>query len=184
MTFPLSSPFRTALIATGIAAAFGAGAADNLAGADKSFVMEAASGGLTEVELGKLAEQKASNAQVKQFGSRMVQDHSKANDELKQVASNKGVQLPAEPDSKHQRDIKRLQGLSGTEFDRAYITHMVADHKKDVSDFQKEAKSGKDADVKAFAAKTLPTLQEHLKMAQDTESAVKAGATKTSSAKP
>ena len=134
--------------------------------ADMSFMKKAAIGGMAEVELGQLAQQKGTGAQVKEFGARMVQDHSKANDELKQLASAKGVTLPTALDSKNQKVMERLQKMSGAAFDRAYMSDMVADHKEDIADFQKESQGGKDADVKAFAAKTLPTLQDHLKMAQ------------------
>jgi len=102
-----------------------------------------------------------------------VQDHTRANEELKQLASTKGLQLPTSLDSKHQKDMDRLQKMSGAQFDKAYMSHMVDDHKKDVSDFQKEANSGRDNDLKAFAAKTLPVLQEHLQLAQSTNDAVK-----------
>jgi putative membrane protein len=140
--------------------------AGSMAAADRRFVQKAAMAGMAEVELGQLAQQKASDDQVKQFGAHMVQDHGKANDELKQVASAKGLQLPTGLDGKHAKGMKKLQQLSGADFDREYATMMVADHKEVVSEFQKQAKSSKDADVKAFAEKTLPTLQEHLKMAQ------------------
>ena len=133
---------------------------------DSNFVHQAAIGGMTEVKLGNIAQQQASNAQVKQFGARMVKDHSKANDELKQLASRKGIDVPPELDSKHQKDVDQLQKKQGAEFDRAYMDHMVKDHKKDVSDFKKEANSGKDPDIKAFAAKTLPTLESHLAQAK------------------
>ena len=139
---------------------------------DQGFVMKAAQGGLAEVELGNLAKQKASSDDVKQFGQRMADDHSKANDELKQVAASKGITLPTDPGPKHKAEMDRLSQLSGAEFDRAYMRHMVKDHKKDVSEFRKESEKGKDPDVKAFASKTLPTLEEHLKMAQDTASKV------------
>jgi putative membrane protein len=147
--------------------------ASSLAAADKGFVQKAAIGGMAEVEMGKLAQQKASNDQVKQFGARMAEDHSKANDELKQVASAKGMTLPSDLDAKHKNTMAKLQKLSGAQFDRAYMDEMVADHKTDVSEFKKESSSGKDSDVKAFAAKTLPTLEDHLKMAQSTAAAVK-----------
>ena len=140
---------------------------------ESGFVRKAAMGGMAEVELGNLAQQKASNDQVKQFGAKMVQDHGKANDELKQLASSKGIDLPSALDSKHKKDMDKLNKLSGAQFDKAYMSHMVDDHKKDVSEFKKQAKSGKDADVKAFAAKTLPTLEEHLQLAQTTNDAVK-----------
>jgi len=103
----------------------------------------------------------------------MVQDHSKANDELKQVAGAKGVGLPAGPDAKAQAEMKKMQGLSGPAFDKHYMDHMVADHKQDIAAFEKEAKSGKDPEVKAFAEKSLPTLKEHLQLAQQAQAAVK-----------
>ncbi len=148
--------------------------AAKVSSADKAFVQKAAIGGMAEVQMGRLAQQKAGSDQVKQFGSRMVDDHSKANDELKQVATTKGLTLPTDLDSKHKSKMQKLEKLSGAQFDRAYMDDMVADHKEDVSDFQKQAKSGADADIKGFASKTLPTLQEHLSMAQSTDKAVKA----------
>ena len=147
--------------------------ATKAANPDSSFVKKAAMGGMAEVELGNLAQQKAASDQVKQFGARMVQDHGKANDELKQIAGSKGIDLPTALDDKHRKDKEKLGKLSGAQFDKAYMSHMVDDHKKDVADFKKEASSGKDADIKAFAAKTLPTLEEHLKLAQSTNDAVK-----------
>ena len=162
---------------TGTMSAGSTGSASaKLAGADKTFVEKAAIGGMAEVELGNLAQQKAASDQVKQFGARMVTDHSKANDELKQIASTKGVQLPSALDDKHKKDKDRLQKMSGADFDKAYMSHMVDDHKQDVAEFKKEANGGKDGDVKGFAAKTLPTLEEHLKLAQTTNDAVKKGA--------
>jgi len=174
-TMAANSPATTT---TGSANSNAAGGKSSLPSGDRKFVEEAAIGGMSEVELGNLAQQKASNDQVKQFGARMVQDHSKANDELKQVASAKGIQLPASLDKKHQKDLDRFQKMTGADFDKAYMSHMVDDHKKDVSDFKKEASSGKDADIKGFASKTLPTLQEHLQLAQTTNDAVKKGGAK------
>jgi putative membrane protein len=144
-----------------------------LSPADKTFVEKAAIGGLAEVAMGKLAQQKAGSDQVKQFATRMVDDHAKANDELKQVASTKGIALPSDLDAKHKGKMAKLEKLSGAQFDRAYMDDMVADHKEDVSEFQKQAKSGSDADIKGFASKTLPTLQEHLTLAESTDKAVK-----------
>ncbi|MCA1609562.1 MAG: DUF4142 domain-containing protein [Acidobacteria bacterium] len=135
--------------------------------ADSKFVMDAAKGGMAEVEMGRMAADKASNADVKQFGQKMVDDHSKAIDELKQVATAKGMTLPSAVDPAHKAAMDKMAKLSGAAFDKAYVADMVKDHKKDVADFKKEASSGKDPDVKAFASKTLPTLQEHLKMIQD-----------------
>jgi putative membrane protein len=135
--------------------------------ADHTFVTEAAMGGMAEVELGKLASEKASNAKVKAFGQRMVADHGKADDELKTVAASRQITLPASIDAKHKATHDRLAGLSGAAFDRAYVTDMVADHKKDVAAFTEESTSGKDSDIKAWAAKTLPTLREHLRMVEE-----------------
>ena len=140
--------------------------------ADEAWVMKIAKGGIAEVELGKLAAEKASSDAVKQFGQRMVDDHSKANDELKALAQNKKITLPTEigPEEKALRD--RLVKLSGPAFDQAYMKAMLNDHLKDVGEFRTESRSGKDPDVKAWAARTLPTLEEHLKMARDANGTV------------
>ncbi len=138
--------------------------------ADGKFVMAAAKGGMAEVEMGRLAAQKGSNPEVKQFGQKMVDDHSKANDDLKQVASSKGMTLPTEVDAADKAKMDRMSKLSGAAFDKAYVADMLKDHKKDVADFKNEASGGRDSDVKSFASKTLPTLQEHLKMVQDLSS--------------
>ena len=170
------------LVAAGAAAAQGtstsssnmkAGTSASVPAADKAFVEKAAVGGMAEVRMGKMAQQKGSSDQVKQFGARMVDDHSKANDELKQIASAKGIALPTDLDAKHKSKMDKMEKLSGAQFDRAYMDDMVADHKEDVAEFKKQASSGKDSDLKAFAAKTLPTLEDHLKMAQSTDAAVK-----------
>jgi putative membrane protein len=147
-----------------------------LDGADHKFVTAAAEGGMAEVELGRLATEKASNSDVKQFGQRMVDDHTKANDELKSLASQKGLTLPSGISAKDQAEKDRLSKLGGADFDRAYIKYMMTDHKKDVAEFQKEANGAKDSDIKNFAAKTLPTLQDHLRTAEDIEKKVSGGA--------
>jgi len=134
---------------------------------DKKFAMDAAVGGMAEVELGKLATQKATNPDVKQFGQRMVDDHGKANDELKTVASKESIDLPTSLDSKHQATVDRLSKLSGADFDKAYVREMVKDHDMDVKEFQKEAQNGQNTSVRDFASKTLPTLEEHQKMIHD-----------------
>jgi len=141
--------------------------------ADDTFATKAAEGGMAEVELGKLAQQHASNDAVKQFGTRMVDDHTKANDELKMIAAKKSITLPTALNSKDQATMDRLSKLNGAAFDKAYMADMVRDHKEDISEFQREADHGSDPDFKAFASKTLPTLQDHLKMAQETDSKVK-----------
>jgi putative membrane protein len=134
---------------------------------DKKFVKEAAMGGLAEVELGKLAAQKGSSDAVKQFGQKMVDDHSKANDQLKEIATKQQIEVPTALDAKHQKRVDKLSGLSGEKFDTEYSKNMLKDHRKDVNDFQMAAQYGTDPNIKQFAASTLPVLQEHLKMAED-----------------
>ena len=151
-----------------------------LSSSDRKFIEKAAAGGMAEVELGKLAQEKASSDQVKQFARRMVDDHSKANDQLKSLASSKGVNVPTEIDRSERRELDNLAKKSGTDFDREYMKHMVSDHKTDVKEFTSESKSAKDGDIKSFAASTLPTLEQHLDLAKSTEDAVKS-ASKTSS---
>src|SRR4030095_3984791 len=133
---------------------------------DRDFVMEAAMGGMMEVELGRWAAQKVTSDAVKQFGRRMVDDHSKANTELMSLASSKGITLPTALDEKHQANVTKLLRLSGADFDREYAKMMANDHKKDVAAFEKQSTKGADPDIKAFASKSLPTLQEHLQMAK------------------
>ena len=128
----------------------------------EDFMHEAAIGGMTEVELGKLASTKGANAEVKKFGQMMVTDHSKANAELKALAAKKNVTLPTEPDSSHKSILDDMTGKSGADFDADYVDAMVDDHEDDVAAFEKQAQNATDPDVKAFAAKTLPTLKKHL----------------------
>jgi len=143
------------------------GTAKHMTASERMFIRKAAEGGKAEVELGKLAQEKAASPEVKQFGERMVNDHSKANDQLKEVAQKEGVTLPTKLDAKDAATKARLEKLSGEAFDRAYIKDMVADHTKDVREFKNEAKNGKDPDVKNFAAQTAPTLEDHLKEAKN-----------------
>ena len=133
----------------------------------KGFMTTAAESGMAEVQLGQLAQQKAQNADVKQFAQRMVTDHTKANNELKQLAQKENVTLPTDLNAKHKELMSRLQGLSGAEFDREYMKAQVDDHEKAVSLFQSQADKGDNAQAKAFASKTLPTLKQHLEMARD-----------------
>ena len=158
--------------------------APNLSGGDRKFLDKAAAHGAAEVEMGRLAQQKGASQQVKDFGARMVQDHGKANDELKTLASAKGMAPAAKPDKEHEKKLASLQDKSGTDFDKAYMKEMVADHKKDVAEFRKQAKSAKDPEVKAFAEKTLPTLEGHLKLAQETDKAVRGGGKVASNTAP
>lgn len=143
--------------------------AANLSPQDQKFVKEAAQGGMAEVMLGQMASKKATVDSVKQFGQMMVKDHTKANNQLKQLTTEKGVRLPTDVAPEHKALAARLEKLSGSEFDRAYMKEMVEDHEKDVKAFEKQVDSGRDADVKAWASKTLPTLQMHLKTAKDVE---------------
>lgn len=165
------------------------GHAGKISRSDEKFVTDAAKGGMMEVHMGKLGVQKAQNDQVKQYAQRLIDDHTKANAELKQLASQKGIALPEESkvagvdaketerskvrdllggnsDHKAHADMKRLEGLSGTDFDREFVRMAVNDHEKDVKEFEKAAQKADDADIKAFAQKTAPTLREHLQQAK------------------
>jgi putative membrane protein len=138
---------------------------------------------MAEVKLGQLAQEKGSNQSAKDFGKKMVDEHSKANDELKETASKENITLPTDVSKSEQATYDRLSKLSGASFDRAYARTMVSDHQKDVAEFQKEATSGKNDALKNFAAKTAPTLQEHLKMARDMEQSVSQTSSKTTKTK-
>lgn len=140
---------------------------------DRKFVEEAASDGMAEVRLGQLAQERAASTEVKQYGEQMVNDHGKANDELKALAAARGITLPDKPGSGQRRMHDGLAKLRSAEFDRMYMAHMTGDHRKAVSLFEKQAKSGDDAELKAFAQKTLPTLQDHLKKAQAVHDTIK-----------
>jgi putative membrane protein len=148
---------------------------------DIEFILDAAKGGMAEVELGKLAADRAQNDEVKKFAQRMVDDHSKANDQLKQIAESKGIKIPTETEAKQKALMQRLEKLQGPAFDRAYMNAMVNDHVKDVSEFKKEANSGRDSQVKSFASSTLPTLEEHLQQAKQARTST-TGSKKTSGA--
>jgi len=134
---------------------------------DAHFAKEAAQGDMAEVKLGQLAQEKGSNDTVKSFGKRMVDDHSKAGDKLKEVAARQSITLPTDISAKDQATYDGLAKLNGAAFDRAYARDMVKDHQTDVAAFQKEANAGKDDSLKSFAAETLPTLQDHLKQAKE-----------------
>ncbi|HEX8071690.1 MAG TPA: DUF4142 domain-containing protein [Pyrinomonadaceae bacterium] len=131
------------------------------------FAQEAAHGGLAEVKLGTLAAERAANPAVRQFGQQMIVDHSKANAELQQLAARKGLQLPNAPKAEQQAEYDKLAKLSGADFDREYVNFMTDDHQEDVEAFQAQAQAGGDADIKAFAAKTLPVIQHHLQMIKE-----------------
>jgi putative membrane protein len=137
------------------------GEGSSLSANDKTFMKKAAKGGMMEVAMGKLAEQNAQSDDVKSFGKRMVTDHSKANDELKSIASKKGVQLPSK------------EHTSKWTSDKAYIDTMVKDHEKDLAEFKEEANSGSDPDVKKFADDTAKVIQEHLDLVKEIQGKLK-----------
>jgi len=140
--------------------------------ADQEFAKAAAGSGMAEVELAKLAQQKSTNAEVKALADRLVTDHMKANDELKSLAAAKGIMLPAMMDAKHKATHDSLAKLSGAAFDHAFMPEIVTAHKASVDRFRTESQTGKDPELKAFAAKTLPTIEAHLAQAEKIHSAV------------
>ena len=144
-----------------------------LSARDYKFVSEAARGGMMEVKLGEVAKQRGTTQEIRDFGQRMITDHSKANEELKQLASTKGAVIPTEMTHHENTEMDRLEKLSGKDFDKEYAEHMVKDHKKDVKEFEDAARDATDPDLKNFAQKTLSTLQEHLRMAQQIQASVK-----------
>jgi putative membrane protein len=133
---------------------------------DSTFYKNAAEGGMSEVELGQLAQEKATNPAVKDFGAMMVKDHSAANMKLKTLAASKQVVLPESPSVMQKASKTKLDMMSGDSFDKSYVKGMIEDHKSDIKEFQKEASEGKDPQARAFAAATLPTLQMHLRKIQ------------------
>jgi putative membrane protein len=134
--------------------------------ADTKWVHEVAADNLLEVNLGKMAERKATNPAVKQFGERMVTDHGKANQELLSMASSHGLPFKPGLGRRHEQKVDRLEKVQGKEFDRAYIRSMIENHTDDISYFENEGRHAKSAPVRDYAAKYLPTLQQHLSMAK------------------
>ncbi|HEX2541332.1 MAG TPA: DUF4142 domain-containing protein [Caldimonas sp.] len=143
------------------------GTPDASQAADRAFMEKAAMSDMAEIQLSQIAQQKASRDDVKQLAGRMIQDHTKTSDELKSIASKQNVTLPTALDRKHQQAAQKLQGMTaGAQFDREYLRLLLDDHRQAVSLFRTEAKSGKNPEAKAFAAKNLPALEEHLQMVQ------------------
>ena len=140
---------------------------------DTEFAVAAADGGMIEVKLAELAATNASSKTVKDFAQNMIKDHSKANEELKALAQQKNISLPATLSDDKQKDYDDLAKKKGKDFDKAYASFMVDDHKEDVDEFEKAAKECKDPDVKAWAAGKVPTLQHHLEMAKAMKDATK-----------
>lgn len=139
------------------------------ASSDSKFIEEAAKGGKAEVKIGELAQSKGQSDSVKQFGQRLVKDHTAANQQLEKICDRKGVSKSTDL-GKHQKQIDHLTSLSGEEFDKAFIEHAVSDHKEDVEKFEKQANEGEDPVIRSFARETLPTLREHLRIAQTLQS--------------
>jgi putative membrane protein len=140
---------------------------------DTEFAVAAADGGLLEVKLGELAIANAASPEIKKFGQSMVDDHGKANLELKGLAEQKQITIPTTLSDRKQEKYDELSQKKGAEFDEAYAEFMVKDHKDDIDAFKKEAEKGNDADLKAWAAGKVPVLEHHLMMAEAAEKAVK-----------
>ncbi len=138
----------------------------NIAPSDGKFMNDAAQGGIFEVEMGQIAAKKAQNPEVVSFAHRMVTDHSKVNAELKQLASTKGITLPTEVSPQQKAQMDKLSALNGPAFDRAYMRAMVTDHEKDLREFEREARTGRDPEIRKFAADTVPILKSHLQEAR------------------
>jgi putative membrane protein len=152
--------------------------------ADREFVKKAASGGVAEVELGRIATQRAARPTVRSFAERMVTDHSRGNAELATLARAKGIDVPTTPDATQQAMRDRLSGLSGADFDRAYMSEMVRDHTEDVALFERASETAADPDIKAWAAQSLPMLRDHLALARQVNSEVVLGQVPVPSAIP
>jgi len=140
---------------------------------DSKFAVQAASGGLAEVQLGQLAQEKGTTAAVKDFGRMMVEDHSKANEELKTLAASKNISLPSAPGEEKQKTFADLSAKTGKDFDKAYISEMVRDHEKDVKLFEDAQQTVKDPELRQFVEKTLPVLRKHLEHIQGMEKTAK-----------
>lgn len=150
---------------------------DQVNGDTRQFITFAAQGGMAEVQLGQLAQQKAENPQVKQFGQRMVTDHTQLNNQLMQVAQQIGVQPPTQLNEDHRDTLQKLEKRSGAAFDRAYIDNMVDDHQRDLRRFKNQAQDGDNPQVKNLAQQAVPILQQHLQMAQQIQASLKNGGT-------
>jgi putative membrane protein len=151
-------------LATTNAAAAGSG--------EQQFVTQAAIGGMAEVEMGKLAVDKASSPDVKKFAAQMISDHTKADEELEKLATGKSLKVPTALDTEHKRKLERLSKKTGADFDKSYIQDQVSGHKKMQQLLAAEATNGKDADLKMFAERTLPTVKQHYQMAKQIEAKV------------
>lgn len=173
-----SSPVFIALLALGIAmSAFGQApkgkpqppshtASASLSLEDRDFANKAAASGIAQAEMGKLAQQISKSAEVKKVAERIVADHGKTNEELKAFAAARGIPLPTSPSRVGMIEMEKMVKLTGAQFDQEYLGHVVEHHKKDIQEFEKQSKSGKDADLTKWAGEKLPALQEHLRLAE------------------
>lgn len=141
--------------------------------AEKAFMKKAADGGMTEVEMGKLAAEKGGSDEVKSFGQQMVDDHTKINDNLKEVAGKMNVTLPEKVSAKHQAMIEKMGGKSGADFDAAYVPEMVKDHKKDIAEFEEAKETARNADLKKFIDDSVETMKGHLEKIEKFDQAKK-----------
>lgn len=135
--------------------------------ADANFLVNAASGHMKEVQLGQLAQTNSTNQRIKEFGAMIVKDHETGNEKLKALAASKNVTLPDSISNQQQKEKEKLQKKKGAKFDRAYIVMMMADHRKDILEFEKKANNAADSSIKAFATDNLPILNKHLDSAKN-----------------
>jgi putative membrane protein len=135
---------------------------------ENEFVKEAAHGSMMEIELGKLASEKATSEKVKEFGQLMVKDHTKASEELKQIAKNNNIEIPESMSEDHRESINEFNQLSNDEFDREFMSKMIEAHEKDIEKFEEAAQENENEQIRQWAEKTLPTLKEHQRIAQNT----------------
>jgi putative membrane protein len=156
-------------------------AASQLSSTDMHFIKAASQGGIAEVKMGYMGVQSGTSQEVKNLGQKLIQDHTAANKELEQLAARKGVALTGDIDSKHQKELDTLSKLNGAEFDKAYLHHAVMDHQKDIKQYQAAADKATDQDIRAFAQRTIPILQQHLDMAKNAQNMTTTGATTSGS---
>lgn len=145
------------------------------AAGDDAFVKKAIQGGLAEVKMGELAQQRAQSPEVKDFAQHLVSEHQQANTELQQLAQSKNIKVETEIAGKHKQTMSRLEKVKPEEFDKKFMDTVVNEHKDDIKEFKKQADKGKDAEIKSWAQKTLPALEKHLQMAQQIQQQVTQG---------
>lgn len=170
-TFTYIYGISAALLLSGSAAQADSARTGQLPSPDSKFVQDAVAGGRTEVQLGQMASQKGGSPMVQEFGTRMAQDHSTANQQLGRILTEQGITEPV-PTEKTAKMTDQLQNMNGPDFDRAYMRDMVKDHKNDIAEFKREAAKGRDPEIRNWAAQTLPVLEEHLQMAEQTQSSL------------